>query len=244
MRACSLHSCSARQHLQAQNVLICTSEAYQATNWAANPIQSPRYITEGRVLGFGTTYQALCHTLPCERCLAKGKAYLSTSVPVLEHRCQACLIGAWQRVRLTHTCTCVGSQVSGLSEDATEEGLRYLFSVHMPVLDVRLVRDKFSGAPRGFAFVELGSISDATRALNQLQVCTGVATWMPVCVCVCVCMRMDDYMDACVFVFVCARTHQGAYDSVFVCMLLCNASAQLRYTGGTDDDCSSNRASK
>eukprot|EP00983_Pelagomonas_calceolata_P004637 150640-Pelagomonas_calceolata.AAC.3 len=61
------------------------------------------------------------------------------------------------------------AQVSGLGEDATEEGLRFMFSVHMPVLDVRLVRDKFSGAPRGFAFVELGSIADATRALNQLQ---------------------------------------------------------------------------
>jgi RNA-binding protein 5/10 len=64
--------------------------------------------------------------------------------------------------------------VSGLSEDATEEGLRYIFSVHMPVADVRLVRDKFSGAPRGFAFVELGSVNDATQALNQLQASGGV----------------------------------------------------------------------
>lgn len=43
----------------------------------------------------------------------------------------------------------------------------------MPVLDVRLVRDKFTGAPRGFAFVELSSVTDSTRALNQLQVRDG-----------------------------------------------------------------------
>lgn len=62
------------------------------------------------------------------------------------------------------------SQVGGLEGGVSEEGLRYLFTALVPVLDVRLVRDKFTGAPRGFAFVEFGSVPDAARALNALQV--------------------------------------------------------------------------
>lgn len=90
------------------------------------------------------------------------------------------------------------AQVSGLEETITEEGLRYLFSALVPVLDVRLVHDRFTGtgvprgifidgvpahddadvspcpragAPRGFGFVEFNTIADAARALNTLQVC-------------------------------------------------------------------------
>ena len=35
--------------------------------------------------------------------------------------------------------------------------------------DVRLVRDRFTGAPRGFCFAEYASVADAARALGGLQ---------------------------------------------------------------------------
>ena len=39
-----------------------------------------------------------------------------------------------------------------------------------PVLDVRIVNDKFTGQPRGFAFVHFASIADAARALHAFNV--------------------------------------------------------------------------
>lgn len=39
-----------------------------------------------------------------------------------------------------------------------------------PVLDVRIVNDKFTGQPRGFAFVHFASIADAARVLHAFNV--------------------------------------------------------------------------
>lgn len=41
---------------------------------------------------------------------------------------------------------------------------------HSPVKDIRLVLDRFTGAPRGFAFVHFHSVADASRVLHALQV--------------------------------------------------------------------------
>ncbi|KAK6947467.1 G-patch domain, partial [Dillenia turbinata] len=56
--------------------------------------------------------------------------------------------------------------VRGLDENADEEMLRYEFSKHAPIKDLRLVRDKFTHVSRGFAFVHFHSVEDATRALE------------------------------------------------------------------------------
>ncbi|CAG9460094.1 unnamed protein product [Pedinophyceae sp. YPF-701] len=37
------------------------------------------------------------------------------------------------------------------------------------VVDVRVICDKFTGRPRGFAYCEFGSVAEATRAINGLQ---------------------------------------------------------------------------
>ncbi len=42
---------------------------------------------------------------------------------------------------------------------------------HSSVKDIRLVLDKFTGAPRGFAFVHFHTVADASRVLHALQVC-------------------------------------------------------------------------
>mmetsp|Transcript_31561 Transcript_31561/g.56476 ORF Transcript_31561/g.56476 Transcript_31561/m.56476 type:complete len:317 (-) Transcript_31561:243-1193(-) len=60
-------------------------------------------------------------------------------------------------------------KASGLEPQTREDQLENLFKPLVPVKEVRLVLDKFTGAPRGFAFVHFHSISDATRALNELQ---------------------------------------------------------------------------
>ncbi|CAE6076232.1 unnamed protein product [Arabidopsis arenosa] len=56
--------------------------------------------------------------------------------------------------------------VRGLDEEADEEMLRYEFSKHAPIKDLRLVRDKFTHVSRGFAFVHFCSVEDATKALE------------------------------------------------------------------------------
>ncbi|KAK9696955.1 hypothetical protein RND81_08G006500 [Saponaria officinalis] len=56
--------------------------------------------------------------------------------------------------------------VRGLDENADEEMLRYEFSKHAPIKDLRLVRDKFTHVSRGFAFIHFYSVEDATKALD------------------------------------------------------------------------------
>ncbi|GMH09254.1 hypothetical protein Nepgr_011095 [Nepenthes gracilis] len=56
--------------------------------------------------------------------------------------------------------------VRGLDENADEEMLRYEFSKHAPIKDLRLVRDKFTHVSKGFAFVHFYSVEDATKVLE------------------------------------------------------------------------------
>jgi len=57
--------------------------------------------------------------------------------------------------------------VRGLDPYTIEESVRYAFSSHAQVKEVRLVHDKQTGASRGFAFVEFYSVDDATRVLRE-----------------------------------------------------------------------------
>ena len=47
--------------------------------------------------------------------------------------------------------------------------LRYEFSKHAPIKDLRLVRDKFTHVSRGFAFVHFHSVDDATNGTSHLK---------------------------------------------------------------------------
>jgi hypothetical protein len=51
----------------------------------------------------------------------------------------------------------------------SEDVLAAMAGAHAPVREVRAVRDKFTGAPRGFCFLHLHSISDAARVMQLLQ---------------------------------------------------------------------------
>ena len=52
----------------------------------------------------------------------------------------------------------------------SEGNLHMAIAQHSNVKDIRLVLDKFTGIPRGFAFVHFHSVADASRVLHALQV--------------------------------------------------------------------------
>jgi cold-inducible RNA-binding protein len=58
--------------------------------------------------------------------------------------------------------------VGNLSFDTTEDSLRSLFAKHGTVESAKLISDRDTGRPRGFAFVEMSNAeaSTAMQALN------------------------------------------------------------------------------
>ena len=59
--------------------------------------------------------------------------------------------------------------VGNLSFNATENQLQDLFSAHGNVIEVDVIMDKFSGRPRGFAFVTMESKEAADAAVQALN---------------------------------------------------------------------------
>ena len=59
--------------------------------------------------------------------------------------------------------------VGNLSYQTTQDELEAAFSAYGPVERVSVVRDRDTGQPRGFAFVEMTNSADATAAINALN---------------------------------------------------------------------------
>jgi RNA recognition motif-containing protein len=59
--------------------------------------------------------------------------------------------------------------VGNLSRDVTEDDLRQAFEVHGEVTSATLIKDKFSGEPRGFGFVEMPAKAQALAAMKALN---------------------------------------------------------------------------
>ncbi len=59
--------------------------------------------------------------------------------------------------------------VGNLDRSATEDSIRALFEPHGVVDKVSLVRDRETGEPRGFAFVEMAQAEEADRAIAALN---------------------------------------------------------------------------
>lgn len=59
--------------------------------------------------------------------------------------------------------------VGNIPYKATEDDLRELFSKAGEVVTVKLLTDTATGRMRGFGFVEMGSDSDAEKAINLLN---------------------------------------------------------------------------
>lgn len=59
--------------------------------------------------------------------------------------------------------------VGNMSFDTTESDLRSTFEAHGEVQSVNIVTDRDTGRPRGFAFVEMSSSSEAQAAIDALN---------------------------------------------------------------------------
>jgi RNA recognition motif-containing protein len=59
--------------------------------------------------------------------------------------------------------------VGNLSFNTTENQLQDLFAAHGTVVEVDIIMDKFSGRPRGFAFVTMDSKEGADAAVRALN---------------------------------------------------------------------------
>ena len=59
--------------------------------------------------------------------------------------------------------------VGNLSYNVTEENLREAFEAFGQVSAARIVKDKYSGQPRGFGFVEMPDLAEAQAAIKNLN---------------------------------------------------------------------------
>ena len=59
--------------------------------------------------------------------------------------------------------------VGNLSFETTEDQLKELFATAGNCASVAVIRDRATGRPRGFAFVEMGSDEDAQQAVLKLN---------------------------------------------------------------------------
>ncbi len=59
--------------------------------------------------------------------------------------------------------------VGNLSFNATQEQLQDLFGAHGTVQEIDVIKDKFSGRPRGFAFVTMEAKEAADAAVQALN---------------------------------------------------------------------------
>ncbi len=59
--------------------------------------------------------------------------------------------------------------VGNLSFDVTEADLRASFEAYGAVASVNIIKDQYSGQPRGFGFVEMPSATEARAAIAGLN---------------------------------------------------------------------------
>src|SRR5579859_4882720 len=59
--------------------------------------------------------------------------------------------------------------VGNLSRMVTEDALRSLFEAFGQVSSIRIIKDKFSGEPKGFGFVDMANNDEAEKAISQLN---------------------------------------------------------------------------
>ncbi len=59
--------------------------------------------------------------------------------------------------------------VGNLTYDITDNDLQELFAPHGPVTEVKLVQDRETGKPRGFAFVTMATPEGAQAAVQALN---------------------------------------------------------------------------
>ena len=59
--------------------------------------------------------------------------------------------------------------VGNLDSETTQEELRQLFEAYGQVMQIHIIRDRDSGLPRGFAFVEMTNAAEAEKAIQSSE---------------------------------------------------------------------------
>ena len=59
--------------------------------------------------------------------------------------------------------------VGNLSREVTDEELRQAFQAFGQVVTVNIIKDKYSGQPRGFGFVEMATKAEGQAAIDGLK---------------------------------------------------------------------------
>ena len=59
--------------------------------------------------------------------------------------------------------------VGNLAREVTEEELRQEFGAFGQVVAVNIIKDKYSGQPRGFGFVEMATRAEGQAAIDGLK---------------------------------------------------------------------------
>jgi RNA recognition motif-containing protein len=68
--------------------------------------------------------------------------------------------------------------VGNLSRDVTEDELRHEFEAFGKVDSVTIMKDRYSGQPRGFGFVEMPTKAESQAAIASLKERTCVHHWV------------------------------------------------------------------
>jgi RNA recognition motif-containing protein len=63
----------------------------------------------------------------------------------------------------------VNIYVGNLAREVTEDELRQKFEAFGQVTSVNIIKDRYSGESRGFAFVEMATKAEAQAAINELN---------------------------------------------------------------------------
>jgi RNA recognition motif-containing protein len=59
--------------------------------------------------------------------------------------------------------------VGNLSYKLNEDDLRQVFEEYGEITSVKIIKDKYSGRSKGFAFVEMADDDEAKNAINELN---------------------------------------------------------------------------
>ena len=59
--------------------------------------------------------------------------------------------------------------VGNMSRNTSEDDLRQAFKAFGQVEDIKIIKDKFTGEPRGFGFVEMPTKNEALSAISGLN---------------------------------------------------------------------------
>ncbi|MEE9528692.1 MAG: DUF5679 domain-containing protein [Dehalococcoidia bacterium] len=118
--------------------------------------------------------QAYCMKCRTKREMKDAKAItMKNGRPATQGVCPVCGTKMFRigrnAAQLNERGTNMKIYVGNLSYEVTEEELRQEFTAFGEVTSVSIIRDKYSGRPKGFGFVEMASVSEGQAAIAGLN---------------------------------------------------------------------------